>query len=104
MGREVRFGRCTLNLDSRKLYAADGSETPLTAMEFDLLRVFAENPGRALSRERILDLAHNAETDPFDRSVDTRIVRLRRKLEEDPTKPEVLKTIRGAGYMFVPAR
>jgi two-component system phosphate regulon response regulator OmpR len=104
MGREVRFGRCTLNLDSRKLYAADGSETPITAMEFDLLRVFAENPGRALSRERILDLAHNADTDPFDRSVDTRVVRLRRKLEEDPTKPQVIKTVRGAGYIFVPAR
>jgi two-component system phosphate regulon response regulator OmpR len=104
MGREVRFGRCTLNLDSRKLYAADGAEMPLTAMEFDLLRVFAENPGRTLSRERILDLAHNAETDPFDRSVDTRIVRLRRKLEEDPTKPQVLKTVRGAGYIFIPGR
>jgi two-component system phosphate regulon response regulator OmpR len=104
MGREVRFGRCTLNLDSRKLYAADGSETAITAMEFDLLRVFAENPGRALSRERILDLAHNADSDPFDRSVDTRVVRLRRKLEEDPTKPQVIKTVRGAGYIFVPAR
>jgi two-component system phosphate regulon response regulator OmpR len=102
MGREVRFGRCTLNLDSRRLFAADGSETPLTAMEFDLLRVFAENPGRALSRERILDLAHHAESDPFDRSVDTRVVRLRRKLEEDATKPQVIKTVRGAGYMFVP--
>jgi two-component system phosphate regulon response regulator OmpR len=104
MGREVRFGRCTLNLDSRKLYAADGAETPLTAMEFDLLRVFAENPGRALSRERILDLAHNADGDAFDRSVDTRVVRLRRKVEEDPSKPEVIKTVRGAGYIFVPGR
>lgn len=102
MGREVRFGRCTLNLDTRKLYAADGSETPLTAMEFDLLRVFAENPGRVMSRERILDLAHHAESDPFDRSVDTRVVRLRRKLEEDATKPQVIRTVRGAGYMFVP--
>jgi two-component system phosphate regulon response regulator OmpR len=104
MGREVRFGRCTLNLDTRRLYAADGRETPITAMEFDLLRVFAENPGRVLSRDRILDLAHSRDMDGFDRSVDSRVVRIRRKVEEDPALPQVIKTVRGAGYVFVPAR
>jgi two-component system phosphate regulon response regulator OmpR len=104
MGREVRFGRCTLNLDTRRLYAADGAETPITAMEFDLLRVFAENPGRVLSRDRILDLAHSRDMDGFDRSVDSRVVRIRRKVEEDPAIPQVIKTVRGAGYVFVPAR
>lgn len=101
-GHEVRFGNCRLNLDSHKLYGPDGAEIPLTAMEFDLLRVFADNPGRVLSRDRILDLAHNKEMEAFDRSVDSRIVRLRRKIEEDPATPQVIKTVRGAGYVFVP--
>lgn len=102
MGRRIRFGRCTLDLDERRLLGPDGEDQPLTAMEFDLLRTFAENPGKVLSRERILDLAHDAEMEPFDRSVDTRIVRLRRKIEADPRKPEVIRTVRGAGYRFVP--
>jgi two-component system phosphate regulon response regulator OmpR len=72
-------------------------------MEFDLLRVFAENPDRVLSRDRLLDLAHNMEMTPFDRSIDMRIGRLRRKIEADPKLPQTLKTVRGAGYVFVPA-
>jgi DNA-binding response OmpR family regulator len=100
MGREVRFGRCVLNLDSRKLYDLGGNPVPLTAMEFDLLRTFAANPDRVLSRDRILDLAHSKDMEVFDRSVDLRIVRLRRKIEVDPAVPQVLKTVRGAGYMF----
>ncbi len=100
MGREVRFGRCMLNLDSRKLYDLDGNPVPITAMEFDLLRTFAENPDRVLSRDRILDLAHSKEMEAFDRSVDLRIVRLRRKIEVDPAHPQAIKTVRGAGYVF----
>ena len=100
MGREVRFGRCVLNLDSRKLYDLEGNPVPITAMEFDLLRTFAENPDRVLTRDRILDLAHNKEMEAFDRSVDLRIVRLRRKIEVDPAVPQVIKTVRGAGYVF----
>jgi two-component system phosphate regulon response regulator OmpR len=103
MGREIRFGRCVLNMDTRRLYAADGAEVAITAMEFDLLRVFAEHPTRVLTRDRILELAHSREMDGFDRSVDSRIVRLRRKIEEDPATPQVIKTVRGAGYVFVPA-
>lgn len=102
MGREVRFGRCVLNLDSRTLFSLAGEPLPLTAMEFDLLRLFAENPNRVLSRDRILDLAHNRDMEAFDRSVDLRVVRLRRKLEENPEAPQVIKTVRGAGYIFVP--
>jgi DNA-binding response OmpR family regulator len=102
MGREVQMGKCRLNLDSRKLYEADGREVPLTAMEFDLLRTFAEHPRRVLSRDRLLDLAHSKEMEPFDRSIDTRITRIRRKIEHDPTKPECLKTVRGAGYIYNP--
>lgn len=102
MGREVRMGRSVLDLDGRRLLTLDGTEIPLTAMEFDLLRAFAERPNRVLSRDQLLDLAHNREMEAFDRSIDLRIMRLRRKLEDDPAKPEILKTVRGAGYVFVP--
>ena len=102
MGHEVRFGRCMLNLESRRLFDLDGSEVPITAMEFDLLRTFAEHPNRVLTRDQLLDLAHNMEMTPFDRSIDMRIGRLRRKVEHDPKLPTALKTVRGAGYVFVP--
>jgi len=91
-------------LEAHRLFAADGAEVPITAMEYDMLRVFAENPGRVLSRDRILELAHSRDMEAFDRSVDTRIVRLRQKIEKDPGYPQVIKTVRGAGYIFVPSR
>jgi two-component system phosphate regulon response regulator OmpR len=103
MGREIRMGRCVFNLDTGKLYSMAGEDLPLTAMEFDLLKAFAERPNRILTRDQLLDLAHNREMEAFDRSIDIRIMRLRRKLEENPEKPKVLKTIRGQGYMFIPA-
>lgn len=103
MGHEVRLGRCLLNLDSRRLYDLDGGEVAITAMEFDLLRTFVDHPNRVLSRDRLLDLAHHAEMSPFDRSIDMRVGRLRRKIEPDPRTPRTLKTVRGAGYLFVPA-
>lgn len=102
MGREVQMGICRLNLDSRKLYRADGTEQPLTAMEFDLLATFATHPGRVLSRDQLLDLAHNKDIEPFDRSIDIRITRIRRKIEADPAKPQAIKTVRGAGYVYSP--
>ena len=102
MGREVQMGKCRLNLDTRKLFEADGGEVPLTAMEFDLLRTFAEHPRRVLSRDQLLDLAHSKEMEPFDRSIDTRIARIRRKIEPDPSKPDCIRTVRGAGYVFNP--
>ena len=101
LGKEVRIGKCSLNLDSRKLYQADGTELPLTAMEFDLLQTFVRHPNRVLTRDQLLDLAHDKEGDVFDRSIDTRIVRLRQKVEVDPRRPQAIKTMRGAGYMFV---
>jgi DNA-binding response OmpR family regulator len=104
LGREVAIGKTRLNLDSRKLFDGDGSELPLTAMEFDLLRTFVEHPNRVLNRDQLLELAHNKEADVFDRSIDTRIVRLRQKIEEDPRRPQAIKTVRGAGYMFATGR
>jgi len=103
MGQEVRIGRCVLNLESRSLYAAGGAQVPITPMEFDLLEAFARNPNRVLSRDRLLDLAHHKDSDGFDRSIDTRITRLRKKVEVDPATPQAIKTVRGAGYLFVPS-
>ncbi|WP_281683844.1 response regulator [Thalassobaculum salexigens] len=103
-GQRVRFGSHMLDLDAHKLFDGAGDEVAITAMEFDLLRTFAERPNRVLSREQLLDLAHNRDSDPFDRSIDIRIARLRRKIEPDPKTPTVIKTVRGAGYLFVPAK
>jgi two-component system, OmpR family, phosphate regulon response regulator OmpR len=100
--RKIRFGDCRLDLDAHKLYDPEGEEVAITSMEFDLLKAFAEHPNRVLSRDHLLDLAHNRDWEPFDRSIDIRIARLRRKVETDPSKPQVIKTVRGAGYIFVP--
>jgi two-component system, OmpR family, response regulator len=100
--RRVRFGLCTLDLDRHQLIGQDGEDIPLTAMEFDLLRAFAEHPNRVLSRDQLLTLTRNREWEPFDRSIDIRIARLRRKIEDDPDKPRTIKTIRGTGYIFIP--
>ncbi|WP_181706147.1 response regulator [Chthonobacter rhizosphaerae] len=102
-GHEVRFGRFTLNLEAQRLYSLAGEEVPLTAMEFDLLKAFAERPNRVLSRDQLLTLAHNRDAEAFDRSIDIRIMRLRKKIEDNPDKPRVIRTVRGAGYLFDPS-
>ncbi|MFB2550008.1 response regulator [Ensifer soli] len=99
-----RFGRLTLDLEGRRLVSGDGAEEPLTAMEFDLLRIFAGHPDRPLSREELLAKAHLKAADGADRSIDIRITRLRRKIEADPSKPEVIRTVRGVGYVYTPSR
>jgi len=100
----VRVGACALDLVSHRLFAADGNEIPLTAMEFDLLKVFIERPNQVLDRDQLLTLTRNREREPFDRSIDIRIARVRRKVEPDPEHPQAIRTVRGAGYMFVPSR
>jgi two-component system phosphate regulon response regulator OmpR len=100
--QRVSFGRCTLDLDQRRLLADDGSEIPMTAAEYDLLALFARSPNRPLNRDQIMEQAHNRGWDVFDRSIDLRIMRLRRKIEVNPDRPEILKTVRNVGYMFVP--
>jgi two-component system phosphate regulon response regulator OmpR len=96
----VAMGVCQLDLGSRKLFGGDGAEIPITAMEFDLLNAFAGSPNRVLTRDQLLEQAHNRDWEPFDRSIDIRIARIRRKIEQDPSKPEIIKTVRGAGYIF----
>ncbi len=100
--RRLAIGSFVLDLDAHELFAEDGSPVSLTAMEFDLLAAFVEHPNRVLTRDQLLDLAHHRRWDPFDRSIDIRIARLRRKIEADPQKPQIIKTVRGAGYVFVP--
>src|SRR6201995_559612 len=98
----VRFGTKWLDLEAQPLRDDEGNEHPLTASEFGLLKVFAANPKRVLSRERLLELANARDSEAFDRAVDLRIMRIRRKIESDPTKPAVIRTIRGGGYLFSP--
>jgi DNA-binding response OmpR family regulator len=100
----VRLGRWLLDLDAHKLISDDGDDLRLTAMEFDLLHAFARHPNKVLSRDQLLDMAHRREAEPFDRSIDIRVTRLRKKIERDPAKPQIIKTIRGAGYMYVSER
>jgi two-component system phosphate regulon response regulator OmpR len=99
----IGFGDCHLDLAERRLFAADGSEIAITAAEFDLLALFARHPNRPLNRDQIMEQAHNRGWDVFDRSIDLRVMRLRRKIERNPDKPEVIKTVRNVGYVFVPA-
>ncbi len=98
--RIVKFGSRVLDLEAHKLFDDEGVEIAITPMEFRLLKVFAEHRGRILNRDQLLELAHDRGWEPFDRSVDIRISRLRRKIEADPSKPEIIRTIRGVGYLL----
>lgn len=102
-GSVVKFGLCNFDLDAHKLFDQEKNEIPITAMEFSLLKVFSEHAGRVLNRDQLLELAHDRDWDPFDRSIDIRISRLRKKIERDPSKPQTIKTVRGIGYIFSPA-
>lgn len=100
----IRFGRCVLEVAAHKMFDDGGTEVPVTATEFDLLMAFARHPNRVLSRDDILNTLQQKDWEPSDRSIDLHIVRLRRKIEYDAEKPQVIRTIRGAGYMFAPQR
>ena len=100
----IRMGRRVLDLDKRVLVESDGSEETLSATEFDLLKVFAENPNRPLARDWLLETIGHREMEVFDRAMDLRITRIRRKVEKDPAHPEAIRTVRGVGYMFVPSK
>jgi len=97
----IEFGPFRLDLAARRLLR-DGVEVDLSSAEFDLLKVFAERPGRVLSRDVLLDLLKGYERDPFDRTVDIRVARLRRRIEPDPSSPVFIRTVRGEGYLFSP--
>jgi len=98
----VRFGTKWLDHDAQALRDDEGNEHPLTASEYGLLKVFAANPKRVLSRDRLLELAEARGSEAFDRAIDLRIMRIRRKIEPDPARPSVIRTVRGGGYLFSP--
>ena len=100
-GELARFGPFALDLAAQSL-SREGQEIPLTQAEFTLLKLFIEHPGRALSRDQIMDWLKGYERDPFDRSIDVRVTRLRKKLEDDPASPVYIRTIWGQGYLFSP--
>ena len=100
----VAVGRCTLDLAAYRLLDSEGREVALTSMEFDLLKVFVEHPNKVLSRDQLLNTTRNRDWQPFDRSIDIRIARLRRKIETDPESPQLIRTIRNSGYMYVPSK
>ena len=97
----LRFGPFSLDTTSRTLWR-DGHEVALTTAEFELLQALASRPLRVLSRDTLVDLLKGFERDPFDRSIDNRVTRLRRKIEADPTAPRFIRTVRGEGYLFNP--
>ncbi len=99
--KKLRFGRYELDIHERTL-TADGVPVDLTTAEFDLLRVFATHPRQPLSRDILMQLARGRDHMPFDRSIDVRISRLRRLLEDDPAKPRFIQTLWGFGYVFNP--
>ena len=100
---EIRFAGWRLDPQSRRLFTADGTEMTITSGEFELLALFTENPNKVLSRDQLLQATRHREAAPFDRAIDMQIARLRRKIEADPENPLLIKSVRGAGYIFTAA-
>jgi two-component system, OmpR family, response regulator len=98
--RAYRFGGWELNLRTRRLVSPDGARIELTNGEFSLLQAFCAAPRRILSRDQLLELSRLNRAEVYDRSIDVQILRLRRKIEVDPSHPGYIKTERGAGYIF----
>ena len=97
------FAGWTLDVAARTLHDPAGAEVALTGGEFDLLGVLVRHPGRVLSRDFLLEQTRGRDAAPFDRTIDVQVGRLRRKIEVDPERPELIKSVRGAGYVLVPA-
>ena len=95
-----QFGNFLLILQSRTLRTTGGETIALTTGEYELLRVLVEHPNRVLSRDDLMEHIHGRNAGPFDRAIDVQIGRLRRKVESDPANPELIKSVRGAGYLF----
>lgn len=99
-GKTLKFDGWELDVTKRELSRPDGTAVSLTTGEFELLRTFAQNPNRVLNRDMLMDLIKGREWSAYDRSIDAQVVRLRKKIELDPSKPKLIKTVRGAGYLF----
>jgi DNA-binding response OmpR family regulator len=99
-GHVYTFEAWSLDINRRSLKGSDGSDAELTTSEFNLLQAFVQRPHRVLTRDDIMDLLKGHDWSPLDRSVDNLGARLRKKIETDPERPFLIKTVRGAGYMF----
>jgi len=95
-----RFDRWFFDVDRRELIESDDIVVPLSTSEYELLRIFVERPQRVMSRDQLLDLTRGRDATVFDRSVDTQVSRLRRKIEADSRRPQIIKTVWGGGYVF----
>ncbi|RXZ43480.1 response regulator [Crenobacter cavernae] len=98
--RALCFAGWTLDLSARHLVGADGVVTPLSSGEFRLLQAFAEHPNRVLSRDRLMEALAGRDADPFDRTIDVMVSRLRRRLGDDAREPALIKTLRSEGYVL----
>jgi two-component system, OmpR family, response regulator len=98
----LRFDGWTLDAGARRLTAPTGADVPITTGEFDLLHLLVRHAGRVLSRDFLLEQTRRRQASPFDRTIDVQVGRLRRKLEADPQAPQLIKSVRGVGYLFVP--
>ncbi|TDR41581.1 two-component system phosphate regulon response regulator OmpR [Tahibacter aquaticus] len=101
--RVAVFAGLRFDLAARTLHDRAGTCIDLTSGEFELLRAFVQQPNQVLSRDTLMNCIHGREAGPYDRAIDMQIGRLRRKIEADPERPALIKSVRGAGYMFVPA-
>ena len=101
--RSLHFGGWTLEPARRRLLNPDGAEVALTGGEYDLLLALAERPNRVLTRDMLLDLLRGRQAGPFDRAIDVAVSRLRRKLEDDGRNAQLIKTVRGGGYVLAAA-
>lgn len=101
--KAICFAGWRLDPQSRRLFGADGTEVVITTAEFDLLTLFTQHPNQVLSRDRLLQATRNRDAGPYDRAIDMQIARLRRKIEPDPENPILIKSVRGAGYIFTAA-
>ncbi len=95
-----RFGGWQLDITRREVMAPSGLKIIMTGSEFDLLHVFCEHPNRILTRDQLIGFTHGPLTGPFERSIDTLISRLRKKLEIDPNSTKLIQTVRSEGYIF----
>jgi two-component system, OmpR family, response regulator len=100
--KTLRFAGWSLDTAARTLLSPEQRDVALTSGEFELLSTFARHPGRVLSRDFLLESTRGRESGPFDRTIDVQVGRLRRKIEADPENPQIIKSVRGAGYLFVP--
>jgi two-component system OmpR family response regulator len=98
--KTLRFAGWTLDVATRNLTAPDGVVVPLSGTEFKLLRVFLAHPDRVLSRDQLIDLMISRDAGPFDRAIDVQVSRLRQRLREDAREPQIIKTVRGEGYVL----